>query len=139
MGTSTDGEISFGILFAEGYEFPWDSEEFGCDVDEWWLIETGWKWEGDQPFNSDGEYSPGFSQDDPRIDAYFDSKSDWKKEHPLPFEVINYQSSEAPAYILAIPSSHLTAHRGYPEAFTPSDLRANPTELRALVEFCEKV
>lgn len=32
MSTSTNGEICYGILFEEGYEFPWNDGE----MIEWW-------------------------------------------------------------------------------------------------------
>lgn len=135
MGTSTDGQICFGIYFPEEYEFPWTE----TDIEEWWLVESGWKWEGENPWTEDGNYAPRFSQNDSRIDAWFDSQRDWKKSHPLPVVKVNYQSGDCPAYILACPSSLIAASRGYPHVFYP-DLLNNfpPIELKALIDFCSK-
>lgn len=135
MGTSTNGQICFGTYFPEDFEFPWGDR----DVEEWWLIESGWKWEGENPWTDSGDYAPGFSRDDPRIDAWFDSRRDWIKSHPLPFVKVNYQSGECPAYILACPSSVMVAHRGSPSVFDPSTLYNFPSsEMKALVDFCMK-
>ena len=43
MGISTDGQICFGVLFEEGYEFPWDCEEYAYDIYIWWdkIAESG--------------------------------------------------------------------------------------------------
>lgn len=107
MGVSTDGQIHYGVVFEEYFEFPWDNPEFEGDAEDWWIKKTGWKWEGNT---------------DPRTKAYFDSYFKWKKDHPLPVEIVNYQSGEAPAYLLAVPGTGLVARRGYPERFDPKQL-----------------
>lgn len=38
MGISTDGEICYGIIFEDGYEFPWDIDHEG-DPEMWWISE----------------------------------------------------------------------------------------------------
>lgn len=138
MSTSTDGQICYGVVFEEDYEFPWDDEVYNGDFDEWWLVESGWRWNKENPYTPDGEYASGFSKDDPRIDEYYDSRNAWKDAHPAPVELVNYQSGECPAYILAIPSSVLIAHRGYAEVFRPSELVAKDDEAEKLMEFCSK-
>ena len=32
MGVSTDGQICYGIVFEEGHEFPWASDEYEKDI-----------------------------------------------------------------------------------------------------------
>ena len=34
MGLSTDGEISFGIVFDEGFEFPWDEYDYDIECND---------------------------------------------------------------------------------------------------------
>ncbi len=136
MSTSTDGQISYGILFPEDYEFPWSASPFDGDINEWWLVESGWKWDGDEPFTEDGELATGFTSEDPRIGEYFRRQREWKKSNPLPIAEINYQSGDVPAYILAVPSSIKTANRGYPEPFVPESLIVNGQDRQALIDFC---
>jgi len=38
MGVSTDAQISFGVMFPEGYEFPWEKDEYDWDINTWWKI-----------------------------------------------------------------------------------------------------
>ena len=40
MGQSTNGELWYGVVFEDGYEFPWDAEEFSGDLDDWWRTEN---------------------------------------------------------------------------------------------------
>jgi len=136
MGTSTDGQICFGVMFEEDYEFPWSDRDDG--IEDWWLEESGWKYDGENPFDADGNFAPGFKEDDPRVDAYFDSQSSWKKSHPCPVVEINYQSGDYPAYILAIPDSLQTANRGNPVAINPEELSVDGSAIEALKEVCAK-
>lgn len=137
MSTSTDGQICYGVVFEEDYEFPWD-EEYGGDIEEWWLYESGWRWNGEEPFTPEGYFAHGFNDGDPRLDAYWDSRSEWQKDHPLPIILVNYQSSEVPAYILACPSTTRTANRGYPVRFNPLELVVSEDEKMSLLDFCRR-
>ncbi len=139
MSTSTDGQISYGIYFEEGYEFPWGEEgEWEGDIDEWWLVESGWKWSKQKPYDNNGNYTSGISKGHPLIEEYFDSRHAWKRANPCPVVQVNYQSGEVLAYILAIPSSVLTARRGYPEVFSPNSLIETEEMKKTLIEFCKK-
>lgn len=142
MSTSTDGQLSFGVKFEDGYEFPWDGTQsadiYDGDVNDWWLVQSGWTWAGEKPFTDAGDFAPGFSRHDPRINAYYDSRREWAKTHPCPVELVNYQSGECPAYILAIPGTVQTANRGYPEEIKPMSLVVPVGGREALVVFCEK-
>lgn len=141
MGISTDGQLCYGVKFEEDYEFPWEDE----DIDDWWLIESGWKWDGEEPFTPEGEYAPGFGNNDPRIEEYFRSRHLWLRDHPCPIVEVNYQSGDYPAYILAAPSTVITARRGYPERIDPLVLRQGEDiegefniEVEALEKFLRK-
>lgn len=137
MGTSTNGQICYGILFEEGFEFPWDNSEWEDDIDDWWLHVSGWTWDKEQPF-IDGDYAPGFYRDHPLIEEYFSSSRSWLKEHPLPVLLVNYQSGECPAYILAAPGTLTIARRGYPELITTDVFTRTLEQEESLVSFCQK-
>lgn len=135
MGVSTNGQLCFGVLFEEGYEFPWEDD----GLEDWWLIESGWTWDGEYPYTEDGkDYAPGFTPDDPRIDAFYTSQSRWKESHPCPVIDVNYQSGEAPAYLIAIPSTLIEAYRGYPEVIDPSRLVVTDEDVQTILDFCDR-
>lgn len=125
MGRSTNGGICFGVKFEEDHRFPWDSEEYGGDLEEWWIYEVC-KYEN--PF--DWRYDLTEAE----IDEYLQSRRDFSDTHPAPAELVNYCSSECPMYILAVPSSVVTCKRGYPETFNPVDLRTGGSQ--KLIDFC---
>jgi hypothetical protein len=85
MGQSTNGELWYGVVFEDGYEFPWRAEQ-GFDDAKGYPAE-GWL-----------EYQNAF-------DA----------EHPCPVEVVNYRSGDYPMYGLAVRGTVKTAYRGTPE------------------------
>lgn len=137
MGTSTDGQIGYGVLFEEDYEFPWTDGE---DDDErsWWIVESGWK--GEAIYGEDGNYLPGIAGDgngDPRVEEYDRSRDEWLAEHPIPFETINYCSASCPMIMLAVPGSIITANRGYPREIDPASLTVEPQAVDALLNFCK--
>lgn len=139
MSTSTDGQICYGIYFEEGFEFPWSEDtEWEGDIDEWWLVESGWTWDEQNPFDKNGNYSSGIHTDHPLVNEYFYSRFKWKESHPCPVAEVNYQSIEVPAYILAIPESIITANRGYPQVLDPSQLVTTEKMRNTLIEFCQK-
>jgi hypothetical protein len=121
MGVFTNGQICYGIIFEEGYEFPWNSEDFDGDIEEWWLVESGWEYEDEKPF-----------------EQYSKRRRDWEESHPLPVKLVNYSSSNYPAYVLACPSSEVTVDNGYTKVFKPNTLIASGKELNNLLQFCEK-
>lgn len=134
MGTSTDGQISYGVEIEEGYEFPWD--EHG-DMEEWWQEINGYApdW---CPFTEDGDYKEGVERGDPRISEYFDHKREWMKKNPLPVEIVVHCSYDYPMYIIAVPGTVLKNSRGYPEEFKPWELEVTGIETLDLIEFCTK-
>lgn len=122
MGQSTDAILCFGVPLPEDLELPWqdDDEEDDADIEDWWRKLTGWV-PPCEPF-VDGEYAPGFSQNDPRIREYFDSRRRWLDQHPLPIELIGHCSSECRMYVVALPGTLRCASRGYPELIALSEL-----------------
>lgn len=140
MSTSTDGQICYGIMFDEDYEFPWSADDYeDGDISDWWRDVNGYVNPIESPFTDDGDYKPGYHQNDPRIDQYFAGQSAWDKLNPLPIELVNYQSGDYPAYIIAIPSTVKTANRGNPIVFSPGiELVVSGQDRQALIDFCTK-
>jgi hypothetical protein len=138
MTVSTNGEISFGILFEEGYEFPWDDEKYDNDIGEWWLEVNEYK-PPVEIFDERGMYIDGKAPSKNALEEYFEHRSKFIGEHPLPIEQVNVCSDEYPRYIIAIPGIGHCARRGYPEVFNPLDLPELITEekVQALIDFCE--
>lgn len=52
MSTSTDGQICFGVVFEEDYEFPWDDEN---NFEKWWQTVNGFK-PSFEIYDDKGEY-----------------------------------------------------------------------------------
>jgi hypothetical protein len=120
MGQSTDGCIAYGVVFEDGYEFPWDAEPFNGDLEEWWRVEQGF------------DASKGYP-----AEGWLDYQKQFDAAHPLPAQVENYCSGNYPMWLLAVPSSRRSASRGEPEKLDalPDVTEAEKTALR---EFCAK-
>jgi len=64
----------------------------------------------------------------------------WWEEHgtgPFPVALVNVCNSEYPIWIVAVPSSTISASRGNPQMFDPTSLVVTPEETKALIKFCE--
>jgi hypothetical protein len=137
MGVSTDGQICFGVAFDEGFEFPWDAEQFDGDPQRWWRSVNGYSNPNWDPFDEHGNYKPGVTHDDPRRKTFWQHGWDWDKANPVPIILVNYCSGDVPMYIVAVPGPNLSCSRGYPEAFDPSTLTVTE-EAAVLTEFLTK-
>ncbi len=135
MGTSTNGELNYGILFEDGFEFPWDNE-FG-NIQDWWY-KTNCPESVFNPYTDDGNYKVGVKENDPRIREYFKYKDKWKKENPIGVKLINYCSADYPMYLLAIDGIGFTANRGSPELIDPSLLVLEKANEEKIKSFCDK-
>ena len=140
MSISSDAQISYGVLIEEegmADMLPWireGGEEFGS----WWLRETGFE-HSFEIYDGKGDYVNGMKPPDNIINKYYEEEDLWMKDHPFPFEEVNYCSSDTPMYILAIPGTTLTASRGYPAMFNPTtSLFGMERQTQRLLDFCEK-
>lgn len=134
MGVSTDGEISYGIPFEEGFYFPWVEHD---DIDDWWLEVNGWK-PPVEIFDDTGNYAGGVQPSNENISAYYASRRAFQEAHPLPVELVNVCSGSHPIYILALIGTGLVAHRGYPKLFDPASLVVTDEQRNTLIDFCKK-
>lgn len=121
MGVSTDGQICFGNVYEEDFEFPWDAEPFEGDIEDWWRQEQGL------------DASKGYP-----AEGWLEYQKEFDAAHPLPVTLVNYCSDEYPMWILAVPSSSSSNSRGEALAFSPEDLTVTDEEKTALREFCIK-
>ena len=135
MGTSTDGQICYGVAFDDGHEFPWDVEHEG-DVDEWWIAGVHGFKHSFELFDETGNYLNNQKPPEAEISRYFAEKRAFAKTRPLPVELVNYCSGECPMYALAVPRTVMTARRGDPTSFDPAALTVTDAEREALLKFC---
>jgi hypothetical protein len=133
---STNGQICFGILFEEGFEFPWDVPDYDRDIDEWWLMKANGYKPSFELFNKEGEYLTKGKPAQDVIEKYFDERRKFIKDKPLPVALVNYCSVDYAEYILAVPSSRMHARRGYPVSFEPEALRVTVEDIAVLKKFC---
>jgi len=127
MGKSTDANVCFGVKLEEGQE-PWGNK----DVQNWWLEVSGFE-PSKEVFDSEGMLASGMTRLD--VDRYMKERAEFLKKHPLPFREVNYCSSEFPMFILACPSSVITAHRGFPHNLSLWKQTVKDEEITALEYF----
>ena len=135
MGTSTNGQICYGVAFDEEHEFPWDEEHEG-DIDSWWIYGVHGFKHSFELFDSAGCYLNGREPTREESGRYFAESSKFAAAHPLPVELVNYCSGDCPMYVLAVPSTVLTARRGYPTEFDPAALTVTDEGRDTLRKFC---
>lgn len=136
MGQSTDGQICFGIVFKDGYEFPWSENEDGHE--EWWhTVVNGFK-PSFEIYDENDEYLNGVRPSEEIITKYYKEKLEFKKNNPLPFELVNYCSGDCPMYILAVPSTFIKCSRGYPKEITPLMFNIDENSLQKFKNFCQE-
>lgn len=138
MSTHIEGIVCYGILFDEGFVFPWDKkfeeededdEVESGDIDEWWEKVNGYT----NPHEVT-DWSANTRQQN-LIDKYYDYKNTWKKEHPLPVELVNMGSDIQPIYILAVAGTVQTGYNHEPKEFHPPSSMVDASQL---LEFCKK-
>lgn len=137
MGQSTNAQLCYGIAFDEDIEFPWWSDErFDREIEAWWRELLGYK-PSFELYGDDGDYLGGIEPSKEQIKAYYAERDLFDKDHPsLPVEVVSHCSCEYPMYILAVPGTLKTAHRGDPMIVTPANLFVLPDAIDALIAFC---
>lgn len=137
MGQSTDGEISYGILFDEDTEFPWNAEQFENDIDNWWVEGVHGFKHSFEMFDEQGAWLPGFERDKAAHDRYYGERRAFEKAlPPLPVELVNVCHIDHPQYVLAVRGTVKTANRGYPKKFAPAELVVSDEQRAALLGFC---
>lgn len=132
-----DGQLCYGILFEENYEFPWDSREWDGDIDNWWLYKVHRYTNPFELFDEEGNWINGVEPAEEIIDQYYGERRKFRENRPpLPVELVNCRSCDYPIYILAIPDSVRIAHRGYPRKVIPVDFSSLIGGHDLLIRFC---
>jgi hypothetical protein len=137
MGQSTNGQICFGIMFEEGFEFPWTSDEDGeGDIESWWIYQVHGFKHDIELYDEAGNHIDGKEPSKEDLEKYYGPQQAFEKAHPLPIELVNYCSGDYPMYILAVPRTVKINHRGNAVAFNPGELVVTQEERALLIDFC---
>ena len=126
MGQSTDAILVFGIDFGEEPEHEFfamlrDEDEDG-DIIE--AFDTFVNRELGIPGQGDDDY-PGYKAAEEMRGKY-------------PVTLVRHCSCDYPMYILAIPGTHVSASRGYPQTIDPDDMDIPRKKMDAFLNWCEK-
>lgn len=135
MGVSTDGQICYGVIFPEEFQFPWGDTEKD-NIDTWWIEKVHKYKPPFQLYDEKGAEIGNPTKE--RSDEWWEHRRVFEKAHPLPVTLVNCCSLSHPKYILACPSSIMISNRGYPQPFLRSGLQAEPREIMALGKFLEE-
>ena len=136
MVQSTDGQLSYGVVFDEDFEFPWDAEQWEGDIEEWWRDVKGFSNPMYYPFDQEGDYEPGYNCGSPEVGDYFRYRREWLESNPIPIEVVNYCSCDCPQYLLA--SRHMSCSRGRPQEVSVEFLRETDEAFQDLAAFLDE-
>ncbi len=136
MSVSTNGQLCYGCLFEEGYEFPWSNDEFEYDIEVWWQHVKGFVNPEESPYDENGNHKPGVSGDSRIVTKYWSAVSEWNKNNPIPVEVINYCSDNCPMYLLS--TKTLTNRRGFPVEVKLEFFKNTEQAHKVLVSFLEE-
>ena len=136
MSTSTDGQLSFGIVFEEGFEFPWDESHDG-DIEGWWREVNGFVNPVESPFDDNtGWYKPGIKANPEIVSRYFAEQRKWDEENPVPVQEVNYCSGDYPMSLLA--TKHMFACRGEPLEVDVDSLLDTAEAAKTLKDFIDR-
>jgi len=118
MSLLTDAQICFGVQF-EGCEFPW----FCSDIEEWWFEVN------------DFQLPNHNSLPEEEVRKLIEN---FKKQHPLPVEPVNYYLRGYSTFILAVPKTIIAATKKHPEIFRPENLKVSNGDVQELLQFCKR-
>ncbi len=117
MGTTTNGQLCFGIMLEWNFEIPWMNDEYGWDFENWWLELKGFK----EKYN-------------------YKLKKEFLKQNPYNknIELVNYCHHEALMYIITLEKLNYLCWGGEPTIIDP--LKLNPTQQQKdeIIVFCKK-
>jgi len=122
MGQSTDGILVFGIDLGEEYpESLLDEDGDEIELDDLLAKEAGLPAWNEVPDNESSTY--------------------YKKKREVvdnaPVCLIRHCSCDYPMYIIGIPTTHVSANRGYPTTIDPKSLKVNQEQIDAFKTWCE--
>jgi len=135
MTVSTDGQICYGIRIPEGAALPW--EKWDNDIENWWLFGVCGYRNPFELYNDRGEYLDGVRPPQETIERYYATRRAFQTDYPMPVTLVNCCSHEYPIYIVAIPRTVISAHRGDPQEIHPRGLTITEHERDLLIRFCK--
>ena len=128
--------LSYGVHFEEDFEFPWDDGLKYEDIDDWWRDVNGYVSPFEYPYDSYGEYKPGFSRDSKAVDDYHTHRYEWMKANPMPVDVIEVGSDDSCSHILT--TAGMWGDWETVETVDPVQMRLMNGERQRLLDFMEK-
>ena len=135
---SAYGRITYGVLFEEGYEFPWGNDSYWEGIEDWWVYQIcGYK-NPIELYKENGEYINGERPSQEEFDLYYDTRTEFFVEHPLPIEVVDYCCEGCPVYMIVVPGVSMSSCDGDVEEIDLQKLTVTQAENDRLIEFCEK-
>lgn len=138
MRVSTDGIICYGIFIGEDYDLPWLNNKYDGDSEDWWIYEICKYKSPIDIWDEHGHLRKDIKITQKDYDLYYSSLRNFKKEHPIPVEVVYTCSDGCTEYIIAVRGTVISASRGYPETFNPKNLKVTENQRDELVKFCKK-
>jgi len=139
MSVSVDGIICYGIFIGENHDLPWLNNKYDGCLEDWWIYEIcgGYK-DLIELHDENGEYINGVMPSKEDFDLYYHTRLEFRKEHPIPVEVVNTCRNGCVEYIIAVRGTVMyTTSRGYPETFNPENLKVTENQRYKLVNFCK--
>lgn len=113
MGISVNGQLCYGVAFAECFEFPWGDR----DIEDWWTYTVH-----------------GFKHSAELFDHYEERRA-FDVKHRMPVVLLNYWSGDYPMYVVAVPSTVRIGYGGAPTTVDPASLVVTDDERAALLKF----
>lgn len=141
MGMDADADISFGVAFDEGQDFPWTENG---DIEDWWRKINGfvplyeYDWVRDPTpatYNHIAVFKDGRALTDEELKAHYQHKKDWDEAHPMPVMERSFGSDARSCTLLVVPSSHIHGSWDSPTKFDPSKLLVSLKDLEAFRQF----
>jgi hypothetical protein len=135
MSRTVEGIICFGVLMDEESQVPWNQKEYSYDIDDWWLFGICKFKPTEEIFNKDGSYidpKPTRKQ----IDGYFNEERKFKKDHPLPIQIVRIGNSEEPRFIIAAIGTVTMGHLYDPYVLPAACMDVKTEDVDILLHFC---
>lgn len=127
----SEAQMSYGIIYPIGYEFPWDKDPFFGALDLWWQHVEGY----DNPHSKPGPFT---KVPDAMAQKYEKYERFWTENYPVPVTLVNVGTIDTPQYVLAVPGSVKTASCKHPIKFEGMFLEGtvDGDKAQAMCELC---
>lgn len=136
MGSSSGGIICFGVLFPEGFVFPWNENEFDDNIEKWWLFTIKGFKHSFEIYNKQSNRLSGVTEED--VSRYYKERRDFLKDNPLPIELENCADYyDFNRYVLSVPGIRISCSGFLPTDFNPSELTVQRNKVEDLFFFID--